>query len=96
MLGPLELMASHGATTDQMFEATKYIHAFWFPQQTLEIAIYIQANDWVDFTVADLREVGEVAFFYFGFQSGLCSTIGRRFIETSYESGWRLLKLMWQ
>ena len=57
MLGLLELMASRGATTDQMFEAAKYINAFWFPQQTLEIAIYIQTNDWVDFATADPREV---------------------------------------
>jgi hypothetical protein len=57
MLGLLELMASQGATTDQMFETAKYINAFWFPQQTLEIAIYIQTNDWVDFAAADPREV---------------------------------------
>jgi len=57
MLGLLELMASQGDTTDQMFEAAKYINAFWFPQQTLEIAIYIQTNDWVDFATADPREV---------------------------------------
>jgi len=58
-IGPLELMASRGATTDQMFEAAKYIHAIWFPQQTLEIAIYIQTNDWVDFAAAHPRDVGE-------------------------------------
>jgi len=69
-IGPLELMASRGATTDQMFEAAKYIHAIWFPQQTLEIAIYIQTNDWVDFAAAHPREVGGVAFFCFGFQRG--------------------------
>ncbi len=57
MLGLLELMASQGATTDQMFEAAKYLNAFWFPQQTLEIAIYIQTNDWLDFTTADPRKV---------------------------------------
>jgi len=57
MLGLLELMASQGATIDQMFEAAKYINAFWFPQQTLEIAIYIQTNNWVDFAAADPREV---------------------------------------
>jgi hypothetical protein len=57
MLGLLELMASQGATIDQMFEAAKYVNAFWFPQQTLEIAIYIQTNDWVDFAAADPREV---------------------------------------
>jgi hypothetical protein len=36
MLGVLELMASQGATADEMFEAAKYINAYWFPQQTLE------------------------------------------------------------
>lgn len=57
MLGLLELMASQGATTDQMFEAAKYVNAFWFPQQALEIATYLQTNYWVDFAHADLRQV---------------------------------------
>jgi len=39
------MMVSQDATTDQMFEAAKYINAFWFPQQTLGIAIYIQTNN---------------------------------------------------
>jgi hypothetical protein len=37
----LELMASQDPATDRMFEVAKYINAFWFPQQTLEIAICI-------------------------------------------------------
>ena len=57
MLGLLELMASQGATTDQMFEAAKYVNAFWFPQQALEIATYLQTNYWVDFAHADPRQV---------------------------------------
>lgn len=57
MLGVLELMASKGASIDQMFEAAKYINAYWFPQQTLEIATYLQLNDDVDFADADARLV---------------------------------------
>ena len=57
MLGLLELMASQGATTDQMFEAAKYINAYWFPQQTLEAAIYLQTYMDVDFSHVDARLV---------------------------------------
>lgn len=57
MLGLLELMASQGATADQMFEAAKYINAFWFPQQTLEAAIYLQTYMNVDFAHADAKLV---------------------------------------
>jgi hypothetical protein len=57
MLGILELMASQGATTDQMFEAAKYVNAYWFPQQTLEMALYLKANQDIDFRDADARLV---------------------------------------
>jgi hypothetical protein len=57
MLGLLELMASQGATTDQMFEAAKYVNAYWFPQQTMEAALYLKANQNVDFAEADARVV---------------------------------------
>ncbi len=57
MLGLLELMASQGATTDQMYEAAKYINAYWFPQQTLETAIYLKTTQGVDFANADARLV---------------------------------------
>lgn len=55
MLGILELMASQDATADQMFEAAKYINAYWFPQQTLETALYLNATQDVDFAAADPR-----------------------------------------
>ena len=55
MLGVLELMASQGASADEMFEAAKYINAYWFPQQTLETAIYLQLNQKIDFASADAR-----------------------------------------
>lgn len=57
MLGLLELMAARGATTEQMFEAAKYVNAYWFPQQTLEIALYLHAKEATDFTAADARRV---------------------------------------
>ena len=57
MLGVLELMASQGAGADEMFEAAKYINAYWFPQQTLETALYLQLNQQIDFASADARLV---------------------------------------
>ena len=57
MLGILELMASQGATADEMFEAAKYVNAYWFPQQTLETALYLKANQGLDFVDADPRLV---------------------------------------
>lgn len=57
MLGLLELMASQGATTDQMFTAAKYVNAFWFPQQTMETAIYLEASQNVEYVDAEARLV---------------------------------------
>lgn len=57
MLGVLELMASQGAGADEMFEAAKYINAYWFPQQTLETAIYLQSNEGIDIADANARLV---------------------------------------
>jgi len=62
MLGLLELMASQGASTDQMFEAAKYVNAFWFPQQNLETALYLSANQNVNFEDADARLVTGAGF----------------------------------
>jgi hypothetical protein len=55
--GLRELMASKGATTDQMFEAAKYLNAFWFPRQSLEVAIYLKSNQNINFSDADPRIV---------------------------------------
>lgn len=62
MLGVLQLMASQGATADEMFEAAKYINAYWFPGQTLETAIYFQINENIDFKSANARLVVSEAF----------------------------------
>lgn len=55
MLGLLQLMASQGASADEMFEAAKYANAFWFPQQSLEIATLIKVTEGVNYTDADAR-----------------------------------------
>lgn len=57
MLGLLELMASQGASTDQMFDAAKYVTAFWYPQQMLEVAAVFKVSQNVDFAKADSRQV---------------------------------------
>lgn len=57
MLGLLQLMASQGATAGEMFEAAKYVNAYWFPQQTLETATYLQLNEGTKFLDADARLV---------------------------------------
>jgi hypothetical protein len=57
MLGLLELMASQGASVDEMFTAAKYVNAYWFPEQALQTAIYLRAAQGIDFAGADPRLV---------------------------------------
>jgi hypothetical protein len=57
MLGLLELLASQGASVDEMFQTAKYVNAYWFPQQTLEVAIALKATKDVNFEGADARLV---------------------------------------
>src|SRR4030042_1038978 len=57
MLGLLELMASQDASADQMFEAAKYVTAFWYPRQMLEVAAVFKVSQNVDFEKADSRQV---------------------------------------
>lgn len=40
-----EIMASQGATADEIFEAFKYFNAFWFPQTYLDVATYFEAKE---------------------------------------------------
>lgn len=69
MLGLLELMASQDVGVDEMFEAAKYLNAFWFPQQAAEVALLLQHTRGVGFTEADAREfVGPGLFSGSGFQ----------------------------
>ena len=62
MLGVLELLASQGAGEDEMFEAAKYINAYWFPRQTVETAIFLEQNQNMSFADADAKLVVSEAF----------------------------------
>jgi len=53
MLGLLELMASQGATSDEMLQAAKYVNAFWFPQQATEMALFLESANSTSFQDAD-------------------------------------------
>lgn len=57
MLGLLQLMASQDASEDEMFEAAKYVNAFWYPSQSMEVATFFKATKDIDFTDADARQV---------------------------------------
>lgn len=63
MLGLLELMASQGATANEMYRAAKYVNAFWFPQQTLEVAVFLRISQNVEIADADPRAVVGNEFF---------------------------------
>ena len=63
MLGLLELMASQAASTSEMFEAAKYVNAFWFPQQMLELATYFSSAKNISFTEVDSRQAVGKEFF---------------------------------
>ncbi len=57
MLGLIELMASQNATADEMFTAAKNVNAFWFPQQTLEQALYFKSTKNTDYASIDARTI---------------------------------------
>jgi hypothetical protein len=57
MLGLLEMMASQNTSVDEMFNAAKYVNAYWFPQQTMELAIYLKTNEGKDFVDTDAKLV---------------------------------------
>jgi hypothetical protein len=53
MLGLLTLLASQDASEREMFAAAKYANAFWFPQQTLELALFFQTSQNQEFAAVD-------------------------------------------
>ncbi len=57
MLGMLELLAAQDATVDEMFEAARYANAFWFPNQSLELALLFQEAKEMSFSEVDARVV---------------------------------------
>jgi len=57
LLGLLEVMASQDATVEQMFTAAKQMNAFWFPDQTLELATYFKAVEGTNYQAVDARRI---------------------------------------
>ncbi len=57
LLGILELMASNGATENEMYDAAKYINAFWFPGNYYDIALYFKNKEGKDYKDADARQI---------------------------------------
>lgn len=56
-LGLAELMASQGATAEQIFEAFKYFNSFWFPQTYFDIANYFKAKEGLSWNQVNARTV---------------------------------------
>ena len=55
MLGLLELVAANDVTTDELFTVAKHANAFWFPQQTLELAAFFRHTQGVEFADAEAK-----------------------------------------
>lgn len=55
LLGILELMAGNGATEEEMFQASKYFNAFWFPGNYTELALYFKEKEGLSFKDIDPR-----------------------------------------
>ena len=69
MLGLLELLAANGLSEDEMLETAKYFNAFWFPQQSVEVATFFQITKGLSFSEVDADlVVGPQIFSGSGFQ----------------------------
>ncbi len=62
-------MASSDLDLEEMLETAKYINALWFPQQTLEQAIFFQKTEGRNYQDIDARTIlGEQFSSYSGFK----------------------------
>jgi hypothetical protein len=50
-----EIMASQGASAEEIFEAFKYFNAFWFPQTYFDIANYFKAKEGKNWQEVDAK-----------------------------------------
>ena len=55
LLGVLQLMASNGASAQEMYEAAKYFNAFWFPGNYYDLALYFKNKDGLSFKDIDAK-----------------------------------------
>lgn len=54
-LGVLQLMASNGANEQQMYDAAKYVNAFWFPGNYYDLALYFKNKEGKNFKDIDAQ-----------------------------------------
>ena len=70
MLGMLELMASQGATETEMWQAAKYVNAYWFTSQMTEVAMLYDAAKGIPFSEIPGEEaLGPALFSGSGFRN---------------------------
>lgn len=55
LLGVLQLMASNGASEQQMYDAAKYFNAFWFPGNYYDLAQYFKNKEGKSFANIDSK-----------------------------------------
>lgn len=68
MLGLMELMASQDATIAQMLDAARFANAYWYPNQSLEQAIFFKSTSGKNYEDIDARvTVGISIFFWYRF-----------------------------
>ncbi len=63
LLGVLELLASQGATEEELYEASKYFSAFWFPNQMMDVATYFLLVEKQNFDQVDAKTAVSERFF---------------------------------
>jgi hypothetical protein len=69
LLGLLQLLASQGAGVEELYDAAKYVSAFWYPQQAMETALFFQKSMNLAYADVDPRmAVGREIFSGAGFQ----------------------------
>ena len=69
MLGLLELLASQGASEDEMYATAKAVNAFWYPQQAVETAVFFKTAMNLDYDDVEPRmAVGRDVFSGTGFR----------------------------
>lgn len=56
-LGIAELMASQGATADEIFQAIKQVNSYWFAQTYYELAMYFKDTQNLDWKAVDAKTV---------------------------------------
>ena len=55
LLGVLQLMAGNGATEYEMYTASKYFNAFWFPGNYYDLALYFKNKEDIKFSDIDAK-----------------------------------------